>query len=115
VKCVECVCAYIQYIYIQTHAVQPMAVMSPAVSLHQHLGQTVGVVGLGAHGHQASLYEAGHLGRRDQTPGTRGETQQSSHFRVVVTTMSTLVELVAVTSILDTMWRCVSIHGATPS
>lgn len=50
-----------------THPVQPVAVMPPVVTLHQHLGQAAGMMGLGAHGYHAALDKALHLCLCDQT------------------------------------------------
>ena len=59
-----------------THPVQPVAVVPPVVSLHQHLGQAAGMIGLGAHRHHAPLDKTLHLGLRDQTSAQ----EQGRHF-----------------------------------
>lgn len=50
-----------------THPVEPMAVVPPVVSLHQHLGQAAGVMRLRAHCYHTALHKALHLRLRDQT------------------------------------------------
>lgn len=45
-----------------THPVESMAVVSPVVSLHQHLGQAASMMWLGAHCYHAPLNEALHFG-----------------------------------------------------
>lgn len=51
-----------------THPVKSVAVVSPVVSLHQHLGQAASMMWLGAHCYHAPLNEALHFGFANQTP-----------------------------------------------
>lgn len=50
-----------------THPVESVAVVTPVVSLHQHLGQAAGMMRLGAHGDHTPLDEALHLCLVNQT------------------------------------------------
>lgn len=55
-----------------THPVESVAVVTPVVSLHQHLGQAAGMMRLGVHGDHTPLDEALHLRLANQTSAKRG-------------------------------------------
>lgn len=50
-----------------THPVESVAVVTPVVSLHQHLSQAAGMMRLGAHGDHTPLDEALNLRLANQT------------------------------------------------
>lgn len=56
-----------------THPVESVAVVTPVVSLHQHLSQAVGMMRLGAHGDHTPLDEGLHLRLANQTSARGGE------------------------------------------
>lgn len=64
-----------------THPVESMAVVSPVISLHQHLGQAASMMRLGAHRNHTPLDEALHFRLANQTSAEGKRFKCDHHIR----------------------------------